>query len=91
MTQDESIGLAKRAIRLCAEDGQLSSFAKHEKTILDNENFIYWLVTLSQLEEREACAKVCEEHGKVWAERMLLGFQATLDDVAKAIRARGHK
>jgi len=39
--------------------------------------------------EREACAKVCEEHGKVWSERMLLGFQATLDDAAKAIRARG--
>jgi CHASE3 domain sensor protein len=40
--------------------------------------------------EREACAKLCEEHGKVWAERMLLGFQATLDDAAKAIRARGN-
>ncbi len=39
--------------------------------------------------EREACAKVCEEHGKVWAERFLLGFQATLDDAAEAIRARG--
>jgi hypothetical protein len=39
--------------------------------------------------EREACAKVCDEHGKVWAERMLLGFQATLDDAADAIRARG--
>ncbi len=38
--------------------------------------------------EREACAKVCEEHGKVWAERFLLGFQATLDDAADAIRAR---
>lgn len=41
------------------------------------------------LAEREACAKVCEEHGKVWAERFLLGFQATLDDAADAIRARG--
>ena len=39
--------------------------------------------------EREACAKVCEEHGKTWEEKMLLGFQATLDDAAKAIRARG--
>jgi hypothetical protein len=39
--------------------------------------------------EREACAKVCEEHGKVWAERFLLGFQAVLDDAADAIRARG--
>ena len=39
--------------------------------------------------EREACAKVCEEHGKVWAERFLLGFQATLDDAADAIRSRG--
>ncbi len=39
--------------------------------------------------EREACAKVCEEHGKVWAERFLLGYQATLDDAADAIRARG--
>lgn len=40
-------------------------------------------------QEREACAKVCIEHGKVWGERMLFGFQATLDDAAEAIRTRG--
>ena len=39
--------------------------------------------------EREACAKVCDDHGKVWADRFLFGFQATLDDAADAIRSRG--
>ncbi len=57
-------------------------------------------VTMEQIEafaklvaakEREACARVCEEHGKVWFERMLLGFQATLNDAADAIRARGNQ
>ncbi len=63
----------------------------NEAQYLFTESELNALIADERAAEREACAKVCEEHGKVWAERMLLGFQATLDDVAKAIRARGHK
>jgi len=70
--------LASRAIRLCAEDGRLGSFEQHEKTIVDNMDFLYWLVWLAELDEREACAKLCLEtepfYGKMFAD---------------AIRARG--
>ena len=60
MTQDASIEIARRAIRLCADDGGITSFAQHEKTLVDNAEFLYWVVQLAKLDEREACAKVCE-------------------------------
>jgi hypothetical protein len=80
MINNKSISIAKQAIRLCAEDGRISSFADHEKTILDNKDFIYWIVTLAQREEREACAKVCEEYGPTLANGLML---------VEKIRARG--
>ena len=67
------------------------SMESNEAQYLFTESELNALIADERAAEREACAQVCEEHGKVWAERMLLGFQATLDDVAKAIRARGQK
>ena len=55
---------------------------RYEKKISDLENIIcqrHWDV----LQEREACAKVCEDYGR--AEEM----QAIGNDFAQAIRARG--
>jgi hypothetical protein len=82
MTQDEIIEMARQAG--CVED-------KHYKgeVIFISKDALERFAKLVAAKEREACAKVCEEHGKVWAERFLLGFQATLDDAADAIRARG--
>lgn len=81
MTQDASIEIARRAIRLCADDGSLPSFAQHEKTLVDNADFLYWVVQLAKLDEREACAKVCEDFGPTLANGAML---------AEAIRARGN-
>ena len=66
----------------------LTQLNQKTTNIYDQET-ISRIVSEAVKAEREACAKVCEERGKVWSERMLLGFQATLDDAAKAIRARG--
>jgi hypothetical protein len=70
--------LASRAIRLSAEDGKITGFGHHEKTIMDNIDFLYWLVNLAEMDEREACAKV--------AENWLIGHT-----IAYAIRTRGEK
>ncbi len=77
MTQDEIIEMARQAGMVVVND-KFSLF-----------HFLELFAKLVAEAEREACAKVCEEHGKVWSERMLLGFQATLNDAADAIRARG--
>ena len=79
MTQDEIDDLARQARNIWSES----------KTTEGMSFFLNTFAKLVAAKEREACAKVCEEHGKVWAERFLLGYQATLDDAADAIRARG--
>ena len=76
MTQDEIIEMAGKVY---------GTTDFHKSALFHLEAF----AKLVAAKEREACAKVCIEHGKVWGERMLLGFQATLDDAAEAIRARG--
>ncbi len=80
MTQDDIIKMARDAG--CEYQNE---WGNYEFCIEDLEAF----AKLVAAKEREACAKVCIEHGKVWGERMLFGFQATLDDAAEAIRARG--
>ena len=77
MTQDEIIEMARQV--------EFNVGFKWCVNFIELEAF----AKLVAAKEREACAKVCEEHGKVWAERFLLGYQATLDDAADAIRARG--
>ena len=95
MTQDEMIEMARQAgmayeddtDRYIANIDDLQDFAKlvalrYEKKISDLENIIcqrHWDV----LQEREACAKLCEDYGR--AEDM----QAIGNDFAQAIRARG--
>jgi hypothetical protein len=86
MTKDASIEIARRAIRLCADDGSLTSFAQHEKTLLDNADFLYWVVQLAKLDEREVCAKVCEETTASWTQHL---YNEGCIDCAKAIRASG--
>ncbi len=73
-------------IEMAKEAGFAMAWMSHEE-----HQCIERLVNLAQAAEREACARVCEEHGKVWFERMLLGFQSTLNDAADAIRARGNQ
>lgn len=87
MTQDASIEIARRAIRLCADDGSLPSFAQHEKTLVDNADFLYWVVQLAKLDEREACAKVCEKFVHNFEDPSMVEHAAVV--CAKAIRARG--
>ena len=77
------------AIQLAMEYGFTGGFDAQGDLTYDSEFVEAILEAIAK--EREACAKVCEEHGKVWGERMLFGFQATLDDAAEAIRARGQQ
>lgn len=74
---DEVISIAKRAIQLTVVDGKTPSFTEHEKTIIDNIDFLYWVVRLAKMDEREACAKICED--------------LELPFVADAIHARKNK
>jgi len=90
VTQDEIIEMARQA-----GARQMVSSLTHPKGPvtalkfdLDSDSLQAFAKLVAE-REREACAKVCEEHGKVWAERFLLGYQATLNDAADAIRARG--
>ena len=72
--------LVSRAIRLSAEDGKITGFGHHEKTIMDNIDFLYWLVNLAEMDEREACARLVEDWDSDGPDPR---------KVAEAIRARG--
>ena len=85
MTQDEIIEMVNKVGCKSYSPPPTRSVAGVSMTFAQVEE----LIKLVAAKEREACARVCEEHGKVWFERMLLGFQATLNDAADAIRARG--
>ena len=81
-TEKEVRALVSRAIRLTADDASLGSFGPHEKTVIDNLDFLCWLVKLAQADEREACAKVVERYCGAWSDE---GYA-----LAAAIRARGN-
>jgi len=101
MTQDEIIEMARQADAY-ADAMDIGGknyiglrdeyFAKlvalhYEKKIADLENIIsqrHWDV----LQEREACAKVCEEEGKLWSKAGCTDTQ-TFGLCATVIRARG--
>jgi hypothetical protein len=88
MTQDEIIEMAKQA---WISDKEAQLITEFDEAYLSC-TYLTDLTAFAKLvaaKEREACALICEEHGKVWAERFLLGYQATLNDAADAIRARG--
>ena len=61
MSTEKIRNLANRAIRMCAEDGKLGSFEQHEKTIIDNMDFLYWMVCFAELDERERLAQSIEQ------------------------------
>lgn len=96
--RDEIIEMARQAgwpdWEIVGMKGELKTFAKLvAQHVLEEYREGFRRVTNAEinaavLAEREACANVCEQHGEVWAERFLLGYQATLNDVADAIRAR---
>lgn len=48
--------------------------------------------SIVRADEREQCAKVCEDKARGWRERSvpLLGYSGELEDCAAAIRARSH-
>ena len=78
-TKKEIRKLVTRAIRLSIDDSNIIGFGfstQHEKTILDNMDFLYWLIKLAKFDEREACAKLMESQ-LIWA------------SPAQTIRARG--
>ena len=83
--------LASRAIRLSAEDGKITGFGlagfdQHEKSIVDNLDFLCRLVKLAEMDERETCAKVCDViAGGDWV------HPETAEECATAIRARGQE
>ena len=77
MTQDEIIDMARQA--------GLSNPLWIENDCAIIEAF----AKLVAAKEREQCALICIEHGESFGKKMLLGFQETLGDAAKLIRARG--
>jgi len=85
MTRDDIIRMAHRAVRMCADDGKIASFAPQEKTIIDNIDFLYWLALFAALDEREACAKAVEQE----IDRVKPLYSVVAENAAKAIRARG--
>ncbi len=101
MTQDEIIKLAK-AYGFTGgfdADGKLlhdEAFVVAVTEAVDRER-AWWEVQIKtdietvKKEEREACAKVCEEMRDAWVNRPvpLLGYAVELDGAAIAIRARG--
>jgi hypothetical protein len=64
--------LASRAIKLSSEDGRITGFGPHEKNIIDNMDFLYWLVTLAEIDEREACLNCYspDDSATDWAEKI---------------------
>jgi hypothetical protein len=93
MTQDEIIEVARQAgfkeESFAFRRHKYEAFAKlvalrYEKRIADLENIIaqrHWDV----LQEREACAKICDEHHWFW----YMGDNSGPKECAELIRARG--
>ena len=82
-TRREVKDLAMRAVRMTLDEGKLYGFSttpeqQVEKALVDNFDFLYYLVWFAKMDEREACAKVCEDD-----------FGNGALNLADAIRARG--
>ena len=78
MTQDEIIEMAKQA-------GVDMSLGEHWSFFIEELEAFAKLVAAK---EREACAKVCEEEGKLWSKAGCTDTQ-TFGLCATVIRARG--
>jgi hypothetical protein len=81
MTQDEIIEMARQADPF-GEHGRLYVMAQLTPETLEA------FAKLVAAKEREACAKVCEEEGKLWSKAGCTDTQ-TFGLCATVIRARG--
>ena len=88
-TEKEIRALVSRAARLAVDDASLGSFGPHEKTIIDNLDFLYWLVKLAKDDEREACARVIDLIALKYQKKHYASDENVADECAAAIRARG--
>ena len=76
LSTDELRSLKSRAVRMANKDGEYD---------LNSPAFMYWLVRLAIDDEREACAKVCEDE----IARVKPLYSVVAENCVKAIRARG--
>ena len=90
MNRDDILRWSRSAIRLSADGTLLRGFDR-EKTILDRYEFLCWfasnVATDVRKEEREACAKLCDDKAK---ETFSGQCQVWGDYFARAIRARSN-
>lgn len=95
MTQDEIIRMARElvtrhGIRMCDEDGETHGEELYCVCVED----IAEIIKHAAAHEREACANVCDENAKEWADGnndWCSGQVTGSNDCATAIRARGEK
>ena len=101
-TRREVKELSMRAVRMTLDEGKLYGFSttpeqQVEKALVDNFDFLYYLVWFAKMDEREECAKVADAHERerceAWNKVLTIGGEvpsASLSAVAAAIRARGN-
>ena len=97
-TKKEVRDLATRAVRLAADEMAVTSFSPPEphveKALANDYDFVRYLIWLAKEDEREACAKVCDELPapdiyNVYNDTDKSMWDVTCMDCATAIRARG--
>lgn len=89
-TREQVRNLTMRAVRMAVEDFPIAGFSSLkdvEVDITEKYEFIYYLVKFAQEQEREACAKVCDDKAK---ETFSGQCQVWGDYFARVIRARGN-
>lgn len=85
MTQDEIIEMLRASCDKDKVDPEQNGFWVIVTEEL--ERFAKLVAQQAQVEEREACAKICETKAETMA---ITGKSCDPDDLAKAIRARGN-
>jgi hypothetical protein len=95
MTQDEIIEIARQAgfVEYEIDDGTTNAFDKRYEAfakLVEDAAFARWALQtkLAVQDEREACAKACEEEGKMWSKAGCTNTQ-TFALCATVIRERG--
>jgi hypothetical protein len=95
--------LATRACRMSIDEigplpvGSFSVDSQVDKTLVDHFDFIYYLVWFAAMDEREACAKMCEQQkdrwvdgSDQWGNPCPAKLRVTPSSCAAAIRARSN-
>ena len=80
VSREDIIKLAREADSYAGKHGPSAWRHPDEFAAFRDERFATLVAAAAKAEEREACAKVCEEEGLLWGQRY-----------AAAIRARGNK